>query len=165
MRTIRQRRSGATRKRRSGRRARTAPIREQYQKIFWKKSKEKFAQEHQQELAAWNQADRFLRKHLPDQPFNAADLNKELSSLNAELQKLNTALEPHRDETQMLKDIRYYVRDLIPELEMETEETTAPKQKESMKDRLERAKREAEAYNVERQRQRKREKGIVEQLE
>ena len=113
------------------RRAQTAPIREQYQKIFWKKSKEKFAQEHKEELNDWTQADRFLRKHLPDQPFNAAALKKELSSLNAELQKLNTALEPRRDETQMLKDIRYYVRDLIPELATKPEETTAPDDKEA----------------------------------
>lgn len=138
------------------RRAQTAPIREQYQKIFWKKSKEKFALEHKQELDAWNKADRFLRKYLHDQPFNAKTLQKELSFLNAELQKLNVELEPHRDETQLLDDIRYYVRDLIPELMPTAEEPTEPKQKKSMKDRLERAKREAEAYNAERQTERNR---------
>ena len=54
--------------------------------------KEKFAKEHKAELDEWNQADRFVRKNLPDQLFNAGALQTELSSLNAQLDELNSRL-------------------------------------------------------------------------
>ena len=54
------------------------------------------------ELDEWNQADRFVRKNLPDQPFNAGALQTELSSLNAQLDELNGRLVPIQEETQML---------------------------------------------------------------
>ena len=65
------------------RRDRHAPVHDQYLKIHWKGRKEKFAKEHKEELDAWSQADRYVRKYLPDQPFSADALESELSSLNA----------------------------------------------------------------------------------
>ena len=109
--------------------AKLDPVHDQYLKIHWKGRKEKFAREHRDELDAWNQADRFIRKSLPDQPFNAGALQTELSSLNAKLDELNARLKPYQEETQMLKDIRYLVKDLIPELEPEGEKMT-PESKE-----------------------------------
>ena len=48
-----------------------------------KNRKEKFVAEHKAVLDKWKQTDRFIRQRLPDQSFNAATLQKELSSLNA----------------------------------------------------------------------------------
>ena len=135
------------------RKAKLDPVHDQYLKIHWKGRKEKFAKEHKAELDAWNQAERTIRKDLPDQPFNAGALQTELSSLNAQLDELNAGLKPFQEETQMLKDIRYLVKDLIPELEPEREKMT-PESKSwremSVRERLAAAQKEADA---ERQRQ------------
>ena len=128
-----------------------APIHDQYLRIHWKGRKEKFAQEHKAELDAWNQADCFLRKNLPEQPFNADALQDELSSLNAKLDELNAKLVPIQEETQMLKDIRYLVKELIPELEPEREDLT-PERKEwkrmTIRERLAAAQKEVDAENA-----------------
>ena len=132
-------------------RDRHAPIHDQYLRIHWKGRKEKFAHEHKAELDAWNQADRFLRKNLPEQPFNADALQDELSSLNVKLDELNTKLVPIQEETQMLKDIRYLVKELIPELEPEREDLT-PERKEwkrmTVRERLAAAQKEVDAENA-----------------
>ena len=140
--------------------AKLDPVHDQYLKIHWKGRKEKFSKEHKAELEEWNHADRFIRKYLPDQPFNAGALQSELSSLNAQLEKLNARLRPIQEETQMLKDIRYLVKDLIPELEPEREKMT-PESKEwremTVRERLAAARKElaAERENERPQPQRK----------
>ena len=138
------------------RRDKLSPVHDQYLKIHWKGRKEKFQKEHKAELDAWSQADRYLRKYLPDQPYNANVVNTELSSLNTQLDELNARLRPYQEETQMLKDIKYLVKDLIPELEPERENLT-PERKEwknmTMRERLAVASRESAAENAERQRQ------------
>ena len=138
------------------RRDKLSPVHDQYLKIHWKGRKEKFQKEHKEELDAWSQADRYLRKYLPDQPYNADAVNTELSSLNAQLEELNARLEPYQEETRMLKDIKYWVKDLIPELEPERDNLT-PERKEwknmTVKERLAAASREVAAENAERQRQ------------
>lgn len=142
------------------RKAKLDPVHDQYLKIHWKGRKEKFAKEHKAELDAWNQAERTIRKVLPDQPFNSGALQSELSSLNAQLDDLNSQLQPLRDETEMLKEIRYLVKDLIPELEPEREKMT-PESKEwreiTVKERVAAASRElaAECENERPQPQRK----------
>ena len=136
------------------RKAKLDPIHDQYLKIHWKGRKEKFAKEHKAELDEWNQADRFVRKNLPDQLFNAGALQTELSSLNAQLDELNGRLVPIQEETQMLKDIRYLVKDLIPELEPERENLT-PERKDwkqmTVRERLAAASQELAAENAARQ--------------
>lgn len=130
------------------------PVHDQYLKIHWKGRRERFADEHKADLAAWNKADRFIRKFLPDQPFNAKALQSELSSLNARLDELNNGLGPYQEEMKMLKDIRYFVKDLIPELEPEGDKLTPEKKEQkqmTMRERLAAAKAEAERQNAERQ--------------
>jgi len=136
------------------RKAKLDPIHDQYLKIHWKGRKEKFAKEHKAELDEWNQADRFVRKNLPDQPFNAGALQTELSSLNAQLDDLNGRLIPIQDETQMLKDIRYLVKDLIPELEPERENLTLERKdwkQMTVRERMAAAREELAAENAARQ--------------
>ena len=138
------------------RKAKLDPVHDQFLKIHWKGRKEKFAQEHKEELDAWNQAERTIRKGLPDQPFNADTLQSELSSLNAQLDELNARLRPYQEETQMLKEIKYLVKDLIPELEPEREKLTLERKEwknMTVRERLAAASREAAAENAERQNQ------------
>ena len=134
--------------------AKLDPVHDQYLKIHWKGRKEKFAKEHKAELDAWNQADRFIRKHMKDEPFNAGKLQADLVSLNAKLDKLNASLKPYQEETQMLKDIRYLVKDLLPELEPEDEKMT-PESKDwrqmTVRERLAAASKELAAENETRQ--------------
>ena len=130
------------------RKAKLDPVHDQYLKIHWKGRKEKFAKEHKAELDAWNQAERTIRKDLPDQPFNVGALQSELSSLNAQLDDLNVQLKPIQEETEMLKEIRYLVKDLIPELEPEREKMT-PESKSwremTVRERLAAAQKEVDA--------------------
>ena len=122
----------------------------------WKVKGREGAKEHKDELDAWSQADRFVRKYLPDQPFNADALETQLSSLNAQLDQLNAKLVPIQTETQMLKDIRNLVKDLIPELEPERENLT-PEKKDwkqmTVRERLAAAQKEIDAERTERQNQ------------
>ena len=73
--------------------------------------------------------------------------------MNAQLDDLNAQLQPLRDETEMLKEIRYLVKNLIPELEPEREKMT-PESKSwremTVRERLATAPKEVDA---ERQRQ------------
>ena len=135
------------------RRDRHAPVHDQYLKIHWKGRKEKFAKEHKEELDAWSQADRYVRKNLPDQPFSADALESELSSLNTKLDTLNAQLVPIQEETQILKDIKYLVKDLIPELEPERENLT-PEKKDwkqmTVRERMAAARKELDAEYAER---------------
>ena len=81
-------------------------------------------------------------------------MQTELSSLNAQLDELNGRLVPIQEETQMLKDIRYLVKDLIPELEPERENLT-PERKDwkqmTVRERLAAASQELAAENATRQ--------------
>ena len=81
-------------------------------------------------------------------------MQTELSSLNAQLDELNGRLVPIQSETQMLKDIRYLVKDLIPELEPEREKLT-PERKDwkqmTVRERLAAASQELAAENAARQ--------------
>ena len=106
------------------RRAQLSPIHDQYLKIHWKGKKEQFAKEHKEELDAWNQADRYLKRYMPDQTYDADPLQSELSSLNDEMDELNVSLRSLQEETQTLKDIRLLVKELLPEFEPEGETIT-----------------------------------------
>jgi mobA/mobL family protein len=134
--------------------AKLDPVHDQYLKIHWKGRKEKFAKEHKAELDEWNQADRFIRKHMKDVPFNAGKLQSNLVSLNAKLDEPNASLKLYQEETQMLKDIRYLVKDLLPELEPEGEKMT-PESKDwrqmTVRERLVAASKEFAAENETRQ--------------
>lgn len=139
-------------------RAKLSPVHEQYLKIHWKGRKEKFLKEHKEELQKWNQTDRFIRESLDGEPFNADALQSELSSLNAQLDELNAKLKPYQEETKMLNDIKYLVKDLLPELEPEGERMTAESKswrQMSVRERLAAAQKKIDADNAARQPQRK----------
>ena len=140
------------------RRASLDAVHNEYLNIHWKGKKEKFAVEHKDELDAWKQSDRYLRKNLPDQQYNGEALRAELSSLTAEVDSLTEKIRPHQEEMKILKEVRTYVVKLLPELVPEGEALTPERRQEkiaAVQERLAKAKAEAEkraaAYEKSRQ--------------
>jgi vacuolar-type H+-ATPase subunit I/STV1 len=148
------------------RRAALDPIHDEYLKIHWKGRKEKFAKEHRDELDAWNKADRYMRKNVPEQRYDGDALRSELSSLHAELDALTEKIRPQQEEAAMLKEVRSYVRKLLPELEPDGEPLTPERRQEkiaAIRQRLAKAKedagRRAAAYEKTRQAMQRPERG------
>lgn len=126
------------------------PIHEQYQKIHWKGRKQKFAEEHKEELAEWNKVNRYLRKNLPEWVYRPKALAAEEETLNAELEELKAQIVPLDSEIRMMKDVRYYVKDLLPELVPEEEPLTPERKEEkrkSVRERLANAQDRVDARN------------------
>lgn len=107
------------------------PIYEQYQKIHFKKSKEKFRQEHP-EVAKFEKARAVLSKHPEAKTTTAKELKKEREALMDEIAELRVPLEAVQADLQRLKDIRYWVRKATPG----TEESKEAPQKQSIYDRM-----------------------------
>lgn len=107
------------------------PIYEQYQKIFFKKSKEKFKQEHP-EVAKFEKARAVLNKHPEVKTTTAKELKKESAALMEEIKELRVPLEAVQADLQKLKDIRYWVRKATPG----TEESKEAPERQSLHERL-----------------------------
>src|SRR5699024_971186 len=107
------------------------PIYEQYQKIYFKKFKETFRQEHP-EVAKFEKARAVLSKHPEAKTTTAKELKKERETLMGEIAELRIPLEKVQADLQRLKDIRYWVRKATPG----TEESKEATQKQSIHERL-----------------------------
>ena len=107
------------------------PIYEQYQKIYFKKFKEKFRQDHP-EVAKFEKARAVLSKHPEAKTTTAKELKKERETLMGEIAELRIPLEKVQADLQRLKDIRYWVRKATPG----TEESKEATQKQSIHERL-----------------------------
>ena len=112
----------------------TKEIHDQYAKIGWKGRKEKFRQEHAEEIARFEKADRFLRKNVPDGKIDFKALSKEAAVLEKELAAKNRELAAVQKDLNMLRDIRYFVKELLPELA--PDENTQTTEKRSIRERL-----------------------------
>ena len=80
--------------------------------------------------------------------YNGDVLKKELYSLTAQLDELQEKLRPQTEEAERLKDVRMYVRKLLPELEPDGEALTPERRQEkieAIQQRLAKAKAESEA--------------------
>ena len=112
----------------------TKEIHDQYAKIGWKGRKEKFRQEHAEEIARFEKADRFLRKNVPDGKIDFKALSKEAAVLEKELAAKNRELAAVQKDLNTLRDIRYFVRELLPELAPDEKAQTS--EKRSIRERL-----------------------------
>ncbi len=109
-------------------------IHNKYVKIGWKSLQKKFAEEHHAELAAYNKADRYLRKQNADASINLKPLRAEYKKLEMELEKQRYALKTVQDELQPLKDVRYCIGKVIDPEQHPTEKKEEPKH--SVRERL-----------------------------
>lgn len=111
---------------------RTDAVHAQYLKIHWKGRQQKFAQAHKTELDEWSAANRYLRKNLPDFVYRPKALAAEEEALKKELKSLKEEVEPLDAEVSMMKDVRYFVKDLLPEL-LPEEKPITPERKAEKK--------------------------------
>ena len=84
------------------------PVYEKYQKIFFKKTKEKFKQEHP-EVARYAKAAAYLAKHPDDKDSTQKELQQEQEKLLSEIAELKVPLIEVQDDLKKLRDIRYWV--------------------------------------------------------
>ncbi len=107
------------------------PVYEKYQKIFFKKTKEKFKQEHP-EVARYEKATAYLAKHPDDKDSTQKELQEEQETLLSEIAELKVPLIEVQEDLKKLRDIRYWVRKATPG----TEESKEPPKKQSLKEVL-----------------------------
>ena len=107
------------------------PVYEKYQKIFFKKTKEKFKQEHP-EVARYAKAAAYLAKHPDDKDSTQKELQEEQETLLEEIAALKIPLTEVQEDLKKLRDIRYWVRKATPG----TEESKEPPKKQPIKEVL-----------------------------
>ena len=107
------------------------PVYEKYQKIFFKKTKEKFKQEHP-EVARYEKAAAYLAKHPDDKDSTKKELQQEQETLLSEIAELKVPLSEVQEDLKKLRDIRYWVRKATPG----TEESKEPPKKQPIKEVL-----------------------------
>ena len=107
------------------------PVYEKYKKIFFKKIKEKFKQEHP-EVARYEKATAYLAKHPDDKDSTKKKLQQEQEKLVSEIAELKVPLSEVQEDLKKLRDIRYWVRKAIPG----TEESKEPPKKQPLKEVL-----------------------------
>ena len=107
------------------------PVYEKYQKIFFKKTKEKFKQEHP-EVARYEKAAAYLAKHPDDKDSTQNELQEEQEKLLSEIAELKEPLTEVQADLKKLRDIRYWVRKATPG----TEESKEPPKKQPIKEAL-----------------------------
>ena len=107
------------------------PVYEKYQKIFFKKTKEKFKQEHP-EVARYAKAAAYLAKHPDDKDKTKNELQQEQEMLLSEIAELKVPLTEVQEDLRKLRDIRYWVRKATPG----TEESKEPPKKQPIKEVL-----------------------------
>lgn len=112
------------------RREQLAPIHDQYLKIHWQGRKEKFKEAHKTELEEWNRCDRFIRKVMPGLQYSVKELQAERKALQSEYEDLTAQMAPLQADIDIVKDIRYLIKDLLPELVPEKKELTPERKQE-----------------------------------
>ena len=91
------------------------PIREKYNGIHFAKSKEKYRQEHADELARIDKANKLLHKLNVTLPINSKTLRAESAQLRAEVEAMLPELENVKAELDEQMKIRSHVRKVLPE--------------------------------------------------
>ena len=107
------------------------PVYEKYQKLFFKKTKETFKQEHP-EVARYEKAAAYLAKHPDDKDSTQKELQEEQEMLLSEIAELKVPLTEVQEDLKKLRDIRYWVRKATPG----TEESKEPPKKQPIKEVL-----------------------------
>ena len=97
--------------------------------IFFKKTKEKFKQEHP-EVARYAKAAAYLAKHPDDKDSTQKKLQEEQETLLEEIAALKIPLTEVQEDLKKLRDIRYWVQKATPG----TEESKEPPKKQPIKE-------------------------------
>ena len=124
------------------------PIHAEYATIGWKKKKEKFAENHREELNAYNAAVRYFKANLKDNIYNRKELEDERKQLAAALPRQRKELEVVQADVKILRDVRHWLNQVLPseQYRQTAEPGKKPSVKESLKGRQERIRQEQAAH-------------------
>lgn len=91
------------------------PIYDEYNTIFWKNAKERFATARADELEQYKKAQRLLHKFSLSYPIDRKALRAEKAQLEQEVESLRPDVDALQEELTELKTVRYWVRKVIPD--------------------------------------------------
>ena len=116
----------------------------EYAAIGWKKKKERFAENHREELDAYNSAVRYFKANLKNNTYNRKDLEAERKQLIAALPRQREELEVVQADVKILRDVRHWLNQVLPSEQYRqiAEPGMKPSVKESLKGRQERIRQE-----------------------
>ena len=109
------------------RRSELDPIHDKYKKMHF--GKKHYADKYKDELDEWKRCNRYLYARFADARCDTKALSREYARLQSEIKDKNEQLSPFQEELDMLCDIQWLVKDLLPELEPEKKELS-PERKE-----------------------------------
>ena len=115
------------------RRSELDPIHDKYKKMHF--GKKHYADKFKDELDEWKRCNRYLYARFADARCDTKALSRECASLQSEIKEKTEQLSPIREELDMLCDIQWLVKDLLPELEPEKKELP-PERKEEKRRNL-----------------------------
>ena len=120
------------------------PVHAEYAAIGWKKKKEKFAENHREELDAYNAALRYLKANLKGNSYSRKELEAERKQLAAVLPGQRKELEAVQADVKVLRDVRHWLNQVLPleRYRQTAEPGKKPSVQESLKGRQERIRRE-----------------------
>ena len=116
----------------------------EYAAIGWKKKKEKFAENHREELDTYNAAVRYFKANLKNKTYNRKDLEAERKQLVAALPGQRKELEVVQANVKILRDVRHWLNRVLPseQYRQTAEPGKKPSVQESLKGRQERIRQE-----------------------
>ena len=91
-------------------------IHNKYQKIYWKRNKEKYRLEHEEELDAYDKADRYLRARYPELKIPVKKLKAELEELTEADISLENERKVMASEVDKVKKIRQILKKMRSEI-------------------------------------------------
>ena len=120
------------------------PVHAEYAAIGWKKKKEKFAENHREELDAYNAAVRYFKANLKGNSYSRKDLEAERQQLAAALPGQREELEAVQADVKLLRDVRHWLNQVLPseQYRQTAEPGKKPSVQESLKGRQERIRQE-----------------------
>ena len=104
------------------------PVHDKYLKIGWKKRQAAFAENHQEELKAYNKAYRYLKAQHVDLNVNLDALETEYSKLQADHAAFARQLEQVQAELKPLNEVRYWVSQVLGPEQVESLDNAEGKQ-------------------------------------
>ena len=90
------------------------PVHAKYAAIHWKKTKEKFAADHKEELDAYNAALRYFKVHLDGAKYSTKKLAGEQAQLSENVASKTEALTAVQEDVKILRDVRHWLNQVLP---------------------------------------------------
>ena len=110
------------------RRSELDPIHDKYTKMYL--GKKRYGIKHKDELEEWRKCNRYLYARFADGKCDMKALSSEYARLEADMGEMDRQLPPIMEELDMLRDIQWLVKDLLPELKPERKEIPEGKKEE-----------------------------------